>query len=187
MGVLFRTVLGYTSNVGEGKLLKEKFLPALPWYVVYTRCHHEARVTQQLEAKNFNMLFPRYKTWSIRKDRRKIIELPLFPGYIFVQTEPIHKRFVDIKRTFRVAYIVGKRGSPEPINKEEMDSLLILLIAPGKVKPYPYFKESDKVVVIDGPFKGAIGYVMKVHPRNIRFEFMKQKLTERKSSSGLNM
>ena len=168
MSALFRVVLEYTSNVGSGETLYKKFKDNLPWFAVYTRCHHEARVTKQLEAKNFSVLFPKYKTWSRRKDRKKIIELPLFPGYVFVQTEPSYDRFLDILRTFGVAYIVGKYGRPEPINHEEMRSLLILLSAPQKVTPHPFIKNGDRVIVVEGLFKGAIGYVLNINRKKCK-------------------
>ena len=163
---MHRIVLGYTANVGIEEL--NKFSQVVPWYAVRTRCHHERKVVKLLEVKGFDVLLPKYRTWSRRKDRRKVIELPLFPGYVFVQMEPDHGKFREISRTFGVAYILGRKGKPEPIRKEEMDSLLILLRMPEKVRPHPYFKEGDRVIVVDGPFRGAIGYVMKVQPKKYK-------------------
>ena len=157
-------MIGYTSNIDSGIPLFERFSPTLPWYALYTRCHHEARVAQHLTLRNFSVLFPKYKTWSRRKDRRKIIELPLFPGYLFVQTEPLPQHFIEISKTPGLAYILGKKDAPEPVAQQEMNSLLILLSSPKILEPNPYFKQGEQVIVVSGPLRGAVGYVLEVNP-----------------------
>src|SRR5271169_5770259 len=55
------------------------------WYAAYTSANHEKRVADQLcvrEVENFLPLYPSVRKW---KDRRVKLDLPLFPGYVFVR------------------------------------------------------------------------------------------------------
>src|SRR5438034_6510270 len=55
------------------------------WYAAYTSANHEKRVSEQLgmrEVEHFLPLYPSVRRW---KDRRVRLEMPLFPGYVFVR------------------------------------------------------------------------------------------------------
>ena len=54
------------------------------WYAAYTSPRHEKRVAQQMEGRQIHCFLPLYKSVRRWKDRRKQLELPLFPGYVFV-------------------------------------------------------------------------------------------------------
>jgi transcriptional antiterminator NusG len=149
-------------DIGTSPL--ERFSPVLPWYVVYTRCHHEQRVARHLALKNIPTLFPKYRTWSRRKDRRKMIELPLFPGYLLVQTEPLTDRFIEISDTPGLAFVLGNGNGPKAIAEDEIRSLLILLSSSEPYEPHAYFCTGEQVMVLSGPLKGAVGYVLQVRP-----------------------
>jgi transcriptional antiterminator NusG len=150
--------------LSRGTVLGGEISPGLPWFVVHTRCHHEARVAKHLAKRSFTVVFPKLRKWSRRKDRRKIIEVPLFPGYLFVQTEPIPRCFADILDTPGLARILGNGNGPEEVAQSEMQSLLILLSSDRILEPHPYFKEGDQVIVVSGPLKGAIGHVQASKP-----------------------
>ena len=67
-------------------------LPEIPpdylqmrWYAAYTNARHEKRVGQQMEGNRIDCFVPLYKSVRRWKDRRKQLELPLFPGYVFVR------------------------------------------------------------------------------------------------------
>jgi hypothetical protein len=55
------------------------------WYAVYTRSHQERRVKTQLDGKEVENFLPTFEKISQWKDRKKPIQLPLFPGYLFVK------------------------------------------------------------------------------------------------------
>jgi transcription antitermination factor NusG len=56
----------------------------MPWYAVHTRSRHEDRVWQGLTQKAYTVFLPKIEVWSQRKDRRKKIHIPMFPGYLFL-------------------------------------------------------------------------------------------------------
>src|SRR5689334_20609025 len=59
------------------------------WFAVYTTCRHEKRVAHHLEQRSIEHFLPIYRTQHKWKDgTRAMLDLPLFPGYVFVRIEP---------------------------------------------------------------------------------------------------
>src|ERR1700751_5933305 len=54
------------------------------WYAAYTHARHEKRVDAQMRERGIESFLPLYRSVRRWKDRRKQLELPLFPGYVFV-------------------------------------------------------------------------------------------------------
>ena len=61
------------------------------WYAAYTIANHEKRVAKQLEQKSVEHFLPLYDSVRRWKDRRVKLQLPLFPGYLFVRI-PLSER-----------------------------------------------------------------------------------------------
>jgi transcription antitermination factor NusG len=72
------------------------------WYAVYTCTRHEKRVKQQLEERHVDCFLPLYRSVRRWKDRRKELELVLFPGYVFVQIN-----FIDRLRVLQLPSVVS--------------------------------------------------------------------------------
>jgi transcription antitermination factor NusG len=54
------------------------------WRVIYTKPRHEKRVAEQLEQLAIDPFLPSIKKLHHWSDRRKYIDAPLFPSYVFV-------------------------------------------------------------------------------------------------------
>src|SRR5215471_16109151 len=54
------------------------------WYAAYTSPRHEKWVASQMSDRRIECFLPTYTSVRRWKDRRKQLELPLFPGYVFV-------------------------------------------------------------------------------------------------------
>jgi transcriptional antiterminator RfaH len=64
------------------------------WYVLYTMPQHEKKIAAQLEEEKFSYYLPLCKKTRQWHDRKKVVEMPLFPSYIFVNiscTEDFHR------------------------------------------------------------------------------------------------
>ncbi|MDY7033934.1 MAG: UpxY family transcription antiterminator [Thermodesulfobacteriota bacterium] len=140
-----------SSNVAETK----------KWYAIYTRSRHENKVYTGLKNKNFEVFLPKAEKWSRRKDRRKKIWWPLFPGYIFVQSWLDNYAHHDILKTTGVVKIVGINGQPLPIVDEEIRSLKLLVESGQQILSHDYLKTGDKVIVVEGPMEGVIGTILR--------------------------
>src|SRR3990172_6049569 len=62
------------------------------WYALYTRPRHEKAFAEQLAKREMEAFLPVREVLSRWKDRRKLVQLPLFPGYVFVHTSLVQKR-----------------------------------------------------------------------------------------------
>ena len=133
--------------------------PGGNWYAIYTRCHHERKVAKILSFDAFEVFFPTRRVLSARKDRRKLLEVPLLRNYLFVNTSK--DRFTRINNTPGVAYVLGYNGVPTPVPDVEVDSLKILVHSGRQVMPHAYLREGDTVFIKEGPFRGVVGVLLK--------------------------
>ncbi len=54
------------------------------WYVLHTKSRFENVVNDGLMNKSVEVFLPKIQVRSKRRDRKAMISVPLFPGYIFV-------------------------------------------------------------------------------------------------------
>lgn len=57
------------------------------WYVLYTKPRNEKKVAERLSAAGYNVYCPLQKVKRQWSDRMKVVEEPLFKGYLFIQVE----------------------------------------------------------------------------------------------------
>ncbi|HKD92231.1 MAG TPA: transcription termination/antitermination NusG family protein, partial [Terriglobales bacterium] len=55
------------------------------WYAAQTCSRHEKRVSEYLGSRSIESFLPLYTTQRRWADRKARVELPLFPGYLFVR------------------------------------------------------------------------------------------------------
>lgn len=130
-----------------------------PWYVTCTFPRHEKRVAQQLAEHGIGAFLPLYATARRWKDRRKVIDLPLFPGYVFVQMK-VEDR-TDILRLPGVVRLICFQGRPARIESSEIANLRYGLIGRGVAQPHPYLKIGRRVRVRSGPMAGLEGILVR--------------------------
>ncbi len=128
------------------------------WYVAYTSPRHEKKVARQMEGNQVHFFLPVYRSVRRWKDRRKELELPLFPGYVFV-----HIALQDRMRVLRVPgvlQLVGSAGKPAPVADSEVEFLRRGL-SNNHLEPHPYLKVGKKVQVRSGPMAGLEGILVR--------------------------
>ena len=69
------------------------------WFAVWTRNQYEPKVESALERKGLNVFLPRVRVPSRRRDRRVVLDQPLFPGYLFLRFAPSREAYVRIAGT----------------------------------------------------------------------------------------
>lgn len=132
---------------------------ALRWYAAYTSANHEKRVAQQLDVREVEHFLPTYSSVRRWKDRRVTLQLPLFPGYVFVRMALRDRlRVVQIPG---VARLVGFNGTPCAIPDDEMAALRRGLSGAVAARPHPYLKVGRRAVVKEGPLKGLQGVLVR--------------------------
>ncbi len=133
----------------------------LQWYAVHTRSRFEQKVFDGFTAKSIESFLPKIQVMSRRKDRRKKIDIPLLPGYVFVRFDMAPEVYWDVIKTTGVVRMVSFRGKPVPANDEEVASLMILDGTDRTVQNQTYVKTGDRVMIMDGPLKGLVGFYLR--------------------------
>src|SRR5580692_4951438 len=80
------------------------------WYALYTCPRHEKRVAEQVEQRRISCFLPLYRSVRRWKDRRKELDLALFPGYVFVKIAPEER--LQVLRLHGVVRLVTSNGQP---------------------------------------------------------------------------
>jgi transcriptional antiterminator NusG len=125
------------------------------WFAIWTRSRHEQVVRSQLDEKRVEAFLPTLTKWSRWKDRRKQIEVPLFPGYVFAKFGP--DRRLGVLKCSGVVSIVSVNGQPVPVPDAEIESIRTLVTSTLPYDPCPTIKTGTMVEVVHGPLKGVVG------------------------------
>jgi transcription antitermination factor NusG len=120
---------------------------------------HEKRVTQQIEAHQIECLLPLYKSIRRWKDRRKGLELPLFPGYVFVRLA-LRDR-LGVLQAPGVVHLVSFQGRPAALPDAEIEVLRSGLSGDLRSEPHPYLAVGRKVRVRSGAVAGMEGILVR--------------------------
>ncbi len=140
--------------------------PALPveyteprWYAAYTCVRHEKKIAEQLERRAVESFLPLYETVHRWKDRRVRVELPLFPGYIFVRIAL--KDRLQVLEIPSVVRLVGFNGQPCALADEEVEALRNGLSQQLGMQPHPYLTVGRRVRIKGGPLAGLEGILLR--------------------------
>jgi transcription antitermination factor NusG len=131
----------------------------LNWYALYTCPRHEKCVAQQIEQRSITCFLPLYRSVRRWKDRRKQLELALFPGYVFVRLAPEDRlRVLQLPSAVR---LVSFNGQPAILPDAEIDGLRQRLTGSICVEPHPYLRVGKRVRVRGGPMQGLEGIIVR--------------------------
>jgi len=157
------SIVSGTMTKHELQVASNAEVASAPWYAAYTSARHEKRVTQQLNERQIPSFLPTY--WSVRrwKDRRKRLELPLFPSYVFVQINDQNR--LNLLRLPGVLGLVCFQGRPVPVTSAEIENLRRSLTESTVVQPHPYLKVGRRVRVRSGAMAGVEGVLVRKRDR----------------------
>ncbi len=132
---------------------------SMKWYAINTRSRHEKQVDLFLSERGIETFLPLVHTLSRRRDRKKYVNLPLFPGYMFVCTEK--EQLQDVKYTRGVTRIIGTDiDSPTPIPDKQILNLRSLTESEVQLDQFSYLEKGRAVRVKAGPLKGIEGILV---------------------------
>ena len=127
------------------------------WYVLHTKSRHEKVVNDGLLKKSIEVYLPLVTVRSKRKDRRVMIRVPLFPGYIFVKTDLHPNSHLEVVKTAGAVRLIGNNQGPVPVPDQTVNSLQIMVASNHPVTTGNQLKSGDRVMVVYGPFAGVVG------------------------------
>lgn len=166
----------FSQALGISQTIVRSTLPALPpqahvdcedpaaavqarWYAVYTCANHEKRVAEQFASRTVEHFLPLYESVRRWQDRKVRLQVPLFPGYLFVRME-IRER-LRVLQIPGVVRLVGFHGSPVPMPQEDIDCIRAFLDRGWRAEPHPYLQAGRRARVVHGPLAGMQGIVVR--------------------------
>jgi transcription antitermination factor NusG len=129
------------------------------WYAAYTSANHEKRVAEQLVVRDVEHFLPVYESVRRWKDRHVTLQMPLFPGYVFVRMA-LRDR-LQVQQVPGVAHLVGFDGTPAALPDEEIDALRTSLESGVRAEPHPYLTVGRHVRLKSGPLAGMQGILVR--------------------------
>ena len=127
------------------------------WYVLHTKSRFENVVNEGLIKKSIEVFLPKVQVKSKRRDRKVMIRVPLFPGYLFVKSDLNPNEHLEIVKTVGAVRLIGSKDGPIPVPPDTIKSLEIMVGGNNPVITGTRFKKGDRVIVVYGPFTGVIG------------------------------
>ena len=129
------------------------------WHIVYTHSRTEKTVHTKIKKLGFEALLPvqrEVRPWS---DRRKVVEVPLFPNYVFVRISP-QQRFKLLKIRELVDYVSFDQ-QPAFVSDEEIESVKRLARHEVNATFETSGSVDERVTITKGPFAGLAGDVLR--------------------------
>ena len=128
------------------------------WCVAYTVPRHEKAVASRLSSQEIASYVPLYSEVRCLRRRQFHVELPLFPGYVFVRMLIADR--IRVLSQPGVVRLLAVNGQMAVVPDEEIQSLQSSL-ARWKAKPYPFLTSGKRVRIKSGPFAGLEGTILR--------------------------
>jgi transcription antitermination factor NusG len=131
------------------------------WYAVYTIVRHEKAVYSSLINNNIETFLPLREVVSQWKDRRKVVRIPLFPGYVFVRIfDKDSRSILSIFNTKGVVRILSSNGRFQPVPAQQIDSVKRIVETKYEFDPYLCLVKGSEVRIANGPLQGVTGRIV---------------------------
>ncbi len=131
------------------------------WYAVHTWPRYEKKVAADLDRKGIEIFLPLQASLHQWSDRRRVVQLPLFPNYIFVRIPEGVESRIPVLRTNGVASFVGTRCIGTPIPESEIASVRTLLHRGISCHAYPFLAVGDRVRIRGGSLDNVEGVLVR--------------------------
>ena len=136
------------------------------WYALYTKPRSEKKATERLTINGFEVYCPLIKTVRQWSDRKKKVQLPMFPGYVFAYVTEIER--TQVLMDAGVLNFVYWLGKPAIIRESEIEAIREISENGIEVQiNSDVFEKGQLVKIPEGPFKGMTGMVDKLDKKKV--------------------
>ncbi len=132
----------------------------LPWFAVVVRANQgdvASTVLQRLGYDQFQPTRTIRRQWS---DRVKVIQEPLFPGYLFCRFDPQNR--LPVLTAPGVLSIVSAGKKLLAVDAREIETIRALLKSQFPLCPHAYLKTGNRVRIEGGALNGVEGLLIAV-------------------------
>lgn len=127
------------------------------WYLIYARPNQEAVAQQQLEQQGYVTYLPMVMNAKRRNGRRRYVEEPFFPRYLFIHLDQTTDNWAPIRSTIGVSNLVRFGMVPLAVDDEIIDIIKARENPEGLHDVQEELIKGDNVRVLDGPMMGLEG------------------------------
>ena len=136
------------------------------WHVLWTRSHAEHLVHKQLSGKGFETFLPLMGAWRTRGGVRHRIEVPMFPGYLFVRGLVDKRSHVEVRKARGLVQVLGQGWDrPAVVVDREVSAIQKLTQSALEIFATPFLRQGERVRVVFGPLAGVEGTLLRSNAR----------------------
>ena len=136
-----------------GRFAEEPPGPPAFWVCVRTRPRWEKKFAEWLMDRRRNCFLPVFRHSTCSRRKRRTSELPLFPGFVFVEGEWTKK---DFAQTGSVAYVLRPRGAREAAQlHRELRDIWRGLASGLYLTPVQALASGESCLISAGPLRGV--------------------------------
>ena len=126
------------------------------WYPLYTKPRFEKKADLHLKILGFESFLPTYKTLRQWSDRKKKVELPMFPSYCFVRVHP--KNYLEPLKAYGVVKYIWFNGKPIPVEDKIIESIKKVCAGENEIDVTTFnYDRGQKIRIKHGPLLGVEG------------------------------
>jgi transcription antitermination factor NusG len=134
------------------------------WFVLHTKSRQEKLLAADLAARDLGVFLPLVPHQRVHGRRKVTVDLPMFPGYVFLRGNRDDTFTAD--RTRRIAQIISVA---DQLRLDwELRNIHMAMAFAAPLDPYPHLTEGIRVAVRSGPFRGLQGLIeRRVRPERL--------------------
>jgi len=149
------------------------------WYLIYTKPHHEKKVHAGLTEMDINSFLPTRKTIRTWHDRKKVVDEPLFPSYVFIYLDSVQRYFEGMD-TEGVLYCVRQGKDLALVNDSVISNIRLATEHEMEMEVSTgYFQPGQRMVIREGALAGLACEVIRVNEKKkllIRVDLLQRSL-----------
>lgn len=140
----------------------------MKWFVLYTKPNFEIKVAQSILKIGMESYCPVYNQIKQYSDRKKKVQKPLIPSYVFVKiNDKYRSKVFEIGGVIRYLFWLGK---PAQVREEEIELLKNNLSGNYSEIVISKLTKGNEYTIPSGPLKGKTGKVIDVLKNKLRLE-----------------
>jgi len=130
------------------------------WYIAYTQSRFERKIHTRIQRLGIQSFLPLHKVKRKWSDRIKIVEVPLFPSYVFVNTTS--SMVSRLKTINGLSTFLSFNNKLATIKEQEIETIKKVLETETQINIQKgLFYEGKKIIFKDGPFSNLEGVLTK--------------------------
>lgn len=139
------------------------------WMAVYTMPRSEKKVAERLVLRGLDSYCPTQITLRQWSDRKKKVEVPVFPSYVFVFVDEVER--IRVLETPGVRNFVFWLGKPAVIRDEEVEAIKEFLDEHDHVEVSSQpMQVGEAVEIMQGQFAGLKGKVTRESKKRVQLQ-----------------